>query len=49
MTSRKALENSIFWQNWILKQSKDPKQKQRAIAAIDKLMAQLKDLDQQTI
>lgn len=46
MTSRKALENSIFWQNWILKQSKDPKQRKRAIEAIDKLMAQLKTLDQ---
>lgn len=48
MTSRAALENSIFWQNWLLKQSKDPKQKQRAIAAIEKLMAQLKALDQAT-
>lgn len=49
MTSRKALENSIFWQNWVLKQTKDPKQKQRAIAAIDKLMAQLKALDQAAV
>lgn len=49
MTSRKALENSIFWQNWVLKQSTDPKQKQRAIAAIDKLMAQLKALDQAAV
>lgn len=48
MTSRKALENSIFWQNWLLKQSKDPKQRQRAIAAIEKLQAQLRALDQQT-
>ena len=48
MTTREALENSIYWQNWVLKQSKDPKQRQRAIAAIDKLMAQLKALDQQT-
>lgn len=48
MTSRKALENSIFWQNWVLKQSRDPKQKQRAIVAIDKLMEQLKALDQAT-
>ena len=48
MTSRKALENSIFWQNWVLKQTKDPKQKQRAIAAIEKLQKQLKALDQAT-
>lgn len=49
MTSHKALENSIFWQNWVLKQTKDPKQKQRAIAAIEKLMAQLKALDKKPV
>jgi hypothetical protein len=49
MTSRQALETSIYWQNWVLKESKDPKQKQRCIAAIEKLQAQLKALDQQTV
>jgi hypothetical protein len=46
MTSQKTLENSIFWQNWVLKQSTDPKQKQRCIAAIERLQAQLKALQQ---
>ena len=41
MTSIKALENSIFWQNWVLKQSKDPVQRKRCVAAIERLMAEL--------
>jgi len=46
MTSLKSLENSIFWQNYVLKQSKDPVQKQRCIAAIERLQAQIKQLKQ---
>jgi hypothetical protein len=44
MTSIKTLENSIYWQNVVLKQSKCPKQKERARQAIAKLEAQLKAL-----
>lgn len=42
MTSKKALETSIYWQKVVLKQSKDLKQKERCILAIKKLEEQLK-------
>ena len=41
MTSLKVLENSIYWQNVVLKQSKDPVQKERCKAAIERLQAQI--------
>jgi hypothetical protein len=44
MTSRKALEKSLYWQNVVFKQSKDPKQIERCRLAIAKLEAQLKAL-----
>ncbi len=47
MTSIEALETSIYWQNYVLKETKDPAQRQRCIAAIEKLMAQLKQAQSQ--
>lgn len=44
MTSAKTLENSIYWQNVVLKQSRCPKQKARCLAAIERLTAQLTKL-----
>jgi hypothetical protein len=44
MTSAKSLENSIYWQNVVLKQSQCPKQKARCLLAIEKLTAQLNAL-----
>jgi hypothetical protein len=44
MTSAKTLENSIFWQNVVFKQSKCPKQKARCLAAIERLTAELNRL-----
>jgi len=44
MTSAKTLENSIYWQKVVLKQSRDPKQIERCKAAIARLEAQLKEL-----
>jgi len=41
MTSIKTLENSIYWQNVVIKQSKDPKQKERCRLAIERLQAQI--------
>jgi hypothetical protein len=37
----KALEKSLYWQQVVLKQSRDPKQKERCKAAIEKLQAQI--------
>jgi hypothetical protein len=45
-TSPKVLENSIFWQKQVLKQSRDPKQIERCKAAIAKLEQQLKEVTQ---
>ena len=42
MTSKKTLENSIFWQQQVIKQSRDPVQIARCKAAIQKLETQLK-------
>jgi hypothetical protein len=44
MTSKKALEISLYWQNVVFKQSKDPKQIERCRLSIAKLEAQLKEL-----
>jgi hypothetical protein len=43
-TSKGALEKSIFFQKLVLKESKDPKQKERAKKAIEKLQAELDSL-----
>ena len=43
-TSKGALEKSIFFQKMVLKESKDPKQKERAKKAIEKLQAELDSL-----
>jgi len=37
----KVLENSLYWQQVVLKQSKDPIQKARVSQAIQKLSAQI--------
>ena len=44
MTSLKALETSLYWQQVVLKQSKDPKQKARVRLAIEKLTSQINQL-----
>jgi hypothetical protein len=44
MTTRKSLENCIYWQKLVLNQSKDLKQKERCKLAIAKLEEQLKAL-----
>lgn len=43
MNTKKNLENSIFWQRHVLTHSRDPKQKERASKAIEKLSNQLKE------
>ena len=43
MTSLKVLENSLFWQKQVLKQSRDPVQIERVKRAIIKLEAQIKE------
>lgn len=44
MTTLKALETSLYWQQVVLKQSTDPKQKARVRLAIEKLTAQINQL-----
>jgi hypothetical protein len=44
MTTLKALETSLYWQQVVLKQSRDPKQKARASIAIEKLTQQINTL-----
>jgi hypothetical protein len=41
-TSLKALENSLYWQRVVLRQSTDPTQKQRCQRAIERLTDQIK-------
>jgi len=43
MTSKKTLQNSIFWQQQVIKQSRDPVQIARCKAAIQRLQTQLKE------
>lgn len=43
-SSKKALENSIFFQKLVLKESNDPKQKERTSKAIGRLQAELDKL-----
>lgn len=43
MTSLKVLENSLFWQRHVLKQSRDPVQIERVKRAIVKLESQIKE------
>ena len=42
--SIKVLENSIFWQEHVLKNSRDPKQKARCQEAILSLMQEIRDI-----
>jgi len=44
----KATETCIYWQKVVLNQSKDQRQKERAIKAIDRLQLELKQLQQDT-
>jgi hypothetical protein len=44
MTTLKALETSLYWQQVVLKQSRDPKQKARVSLAIERLTAQIEAL-----
>jgi hypothetical protein len=44
MTSKKAIEQSIFWQRHVVANSRDQKQIERCKAAIHKLEQQLKTL-----
>jgi len=48
MTSIKSLENSIYWQKYVINNSKDPIQKERCTAAVARLEAQLKQLKEIT-
>ena len=41
MNHPKVIANSLYWQEYILKASKDPKQKESALRAIEKLKAEL--------
>jgi hypothetical protein len=41
-----TIQNSIFWQKQVIKQSRDPKQIERCKAAIVKLEQQLKEVTQ---
>jgi hypothetical protein len=41
MNSLKVLENSLFWQKVVLKESKNPIQKARVSKNIEKLTAQI--------
>jgi chorismate-pyruvate lyase len=40
-TTLKALETSLYWQQVVLKQSRDPAQRARCQAAIERLQAQI--------
>ena len=44
MTTLKALETSLYWQQVVLNQSRDPKQKARVSIAIERLIAQIEAL-----
>lgn len=46
MNSLKVLENSLYWQEVVLKQSHIPAQKERARVAIEKLSAQINAIKQ---
>ena len=41
MNSPKVIANSLYWQEYITRASKDPKQIERALKAIQKLKAEL--------
>ena len=41
MNSIATMEKSIYWQEYILKASHDPKQRERALKAIEKLKQEL--------
>lgn len=47
MTTLKALETSLYWQQVVLKQSRDLKQKARVSLAIERLTAQIEALKSQ--
>jgi hypothetical protein len=44
-----TLENSLFWQEYVLKQSKDPVQMERVKKAIAKLKKEMLDLKAENI
>ncbi len=44
IASIKTLENSLYWQRVVLRQSTDPKQKERCQRAIDRLTNQIKQI-----
>jgi hypothetical protein len=39
-----AMETSLYWQRVVLNQSKDPKQKERAKKAIERLETEIKSI-----
>jgi hypothetical protein len=41
MNHPKVIANSFYWQEYILKASHDPKQRERALKAIERLKAEL--------
>lgn len=41
MNSPKVIANSLYWQEYVAKISKNPKQVERALKAIEKLKAEL--------
>ena len=43
-SSIKTLENSLYWQRVVLRQSTDPKQQQRCQRAIERLTDQIKQI-----
>lgn len=47
MVTVKSLENSLYWQQVVLNQSRDPAQQARAKSAIERLQAQIDALKQE--
>lgn len=45
MTSTKQLENAIFWQNYVINNTKDPKQRDRCEKAVIKLQNQIDSIN----
>lgn len=41
MNNPETIEKSLYWQEYILKASRDPKQRERALKAIEKLKQEL--------
>jgi hypothetical protein len=47
MNDSKVIATSLYWQEYVLKASRDPKQKERALRAIEKLKQELKQSEEQ--